>query len=52
MLWPIDIEIPAGAETVSRIGSEIERLARITLATNDSITSQVVLRVRVAVVEE
>jgi Protein of unknown function (DUF1573) len=52
ILWPVEIQIPAGSEPISRIGSEIGKLAKITLATNDTVTPQVVLRVRVAVVQE
>jgi hypothetical protein len=47
--WPIEIEIPADAEPVNRLGSEIGRLARVELETGTPDVPDFTLKVRFAI---
>jgi hypothetical protein len=52
ILWPLTIEVPPGAEPTSRLGSDLGKLAKIMLSTNEPSNPNIVVKVRVSVVAE
>jgi len=52
VLWPINLEIPAGAEPVNRLGSELGRLARVEVETTHPDIPLFTLKIRFAVTND
>ncbi len=52
VLWPLNIEIPPGTTPVSRLGSELGRLARIELETQHPELKTYTVKLRFAVTDE
>jgi hypothetical protein len=49
VLWPLDVEVPVGAEPTNRVGTEVGKLARIELDTTHPDVPVFAIRVRMTV---